>query len=118
MNLPVIFSKVLSAGRRVAGNGLLFAKAHAPELLVGTGIAGYGATVYSACKATAKAHDIMDDRDDAVEGIAKSNLLRSEQDEAIAMTEKRPSGRSSRLIFQLRQWAWRPRRWFSADSAC
>lgn len=67
MNLPVIFQKVLGGCKKVAGNSLLFAKAHAPEMLVGGGIIGYGATVYSACKATVKTRDILDSRDEVIE---------------------------------------------------
>ena len=88
MNLPVIISKVLTAGKQAAGNGLLFAKAHAPEILVGSGIAGFGATVYSACKATAKAHDIMDDRDSAIGEIEDAFMPADQKEEAIEMTQK------------------------------
>ena len=66
MNLALIFSKVGAAIKAAAGNGLLFAKAHAPEILVGSGIVGFGVTVVGACNATVKAKEAMDTRDDFV----------------------------------------------------
>lgn len=66
MNLPVIFQKLTSGLRQVAGNGMLLAKAHAPEILVGSGLAGFGVTVYSACRATVKTQDILERRDQCI----------------------------------------------------
>lgn len=73
MNLPVIFSKALNWGKTMAGNGLLLAKAHAPEILVGTGVAGFGLTVYGACKATVRAQEILDEKE------TKLNLIQEQQ---------------------------------------
>lgn len=66
MNLPVIFSKAATVVKNAAGGGALFVKAHAPEMLVGGGVVGFVLTVVSACKATSKAHDIMDEKEEAL----------------------------------------------------
>lgn len=67
MNLGLIFQKIAGVCKHAAGNSALFVKAHAPEILLGTGIAGAGATVYSACKATVKARDILESRDECID---------------------------------------------------
>ena len=87
MNLRVIFNHVLGGAKKAADTSLLFAKAHAPEVLVGAGIAGFGATVYSACKATVKTQEIMDDRDDAIAEI-EERVGAGSREEAIAMTRR------------------------------
>ena len=69
MNLPVIFSKIGVFAKNAASGSSLFLKAHAPEILVGSGVAGFVVTVVSACKATTKAHDILE----AKEGALKDN---------------------------------------------
>lgn len=61
MNLPVIFSKTLNTIKRLTGNGWLLAKKHAPEIMIGTGVVGFGATIYSTVKATNKTNDITDE---------------------------------------------------------
>ena len=66
MNLPVIFSKLGTIAKNAASGSGLFLKAHAPEILVGSGIIGFGVTVVGACKATSKAHDIMDEKEEAL----------------------------------------------------
>lgn len=65
MNLPVIFTKIGGiAGKAVGGCGL-FLKAHAPEIMVGSGIIGFGLTIAGACEATSNAIAIMEDTEDA-----------------------------------------------------
>lgn len=66
MNLPVILSKALGIVKKAAGGSGLFLKAHAPEILVGSGIVGFGVTVVGACKATSKAHDILEAKEEAL----------------------------------------------------
>ena len=73
MNLPVIFSKVADLARKAANGSSLFLKAHAPEILVGSGIVGFGVTVVGACKATSKAHDILDDKEAAMTDLEYMN---------------------------------------------
>lgn len=63
MNLPVIFSKIGSVVKSACGNGLLLARKHAPEIMIGTGIIGFGATIVETVKATNKTNDIIDERD-------------------------------------------------------
>lgn len=66
MNLPVILSKAFGIAKNAVSGSGLFLKAHAPEILVGTGIVGFGATVVGACKATSKAHDILEAKEQAL----------------------------------------------------
>lgn len=82
MNFPVIFSKVLGVVKSAAGNSGLFLKAHAPEILVASGIVGFGVTVVGACKATSKAHDILEAKEDALRDndLALNDRIISEKD--------------------------------------
>lgn len=66
MNLPVILGKIGNAVRKAAGGSGLFIKAHAPEIMVGTGVTGFVVTVISACKATGKAHEILEVKEEAL----------------------------------------------------
>ena len=66
MNLPVIFSKIGTIAKNAAGSSGLFLKAHAPEIMVGGGVAGFVLTVVGACKATDKAHDILEAKEEAL----------------------------------------------------
>ena len=69
MNLPVIFSKAFQVTKGFAGNGMLLAKKHAPELMIGAGILGFGATIYETVKATNKTNDILDEKEATVATI-------------------------------------------------
>ena len=69
MNLPVIFSKAFQVTKGFAGNGVLLAKKHAPELMIGAGILGFGATIYETVKATNKTNDILDEKEATVATI-------------------------------------------------
>lgn len=62
MNLPVIFTKVANTARNLAGNGLLIARKHAPEIMIGGGLAGFGLTIYETIKATNKTNDILEEK--------------------------------------------------------
>ena len=78
MNLPVIFSKAFQVTKGFAGNGILLAKKHAPELMIGAGIFGFGATVYETVKATNKTNDILDEKEAT---MATIEAMRDECDE-------------------------------------
>ena len=67
MNLPVIFTKVLNTTKGIAGNGWLLAKKHAPEIMIATGIVGFGATVVETVNATNKTNDILENRERKIE---------------------------------------------------
>lgn len=67
MNLPVIFSKIGAIAKNAAGSSGLFLKAHAPEIMVGGGVAGFVLTVVGACKATDKAHEILEEKEAALQ---------------------------------------------------
>jgi hypothetical protein len=62
----MIFSKVGSAAKTALGGSGLFLKAHAPEIMIGGGVTGFVLTVISACKATDKAHDILEAKEEAL----------------------------------------------------
>lgn len=82
MNFPVIFSKALGVMKNAASGSGLFFKAHAPEILVGTGVVGFGLTVVGACKATSKAHDILEAKEEALNDndLAFQDNIISEKD--------------------------------------
>ena len=60
MNLKPIFSKMLTAAKKIGGNGWLFAKKHAPEFMIGGGIIGFGLTIWQTINATNKTRDILE----------------------------------------------------------
>lgn len=92
MNFPVIFSKIGTAAKNAAGGTVLFTKAHAPELLVGGGVAGFVLTVIGACKATGKAVDIIEEKEDALREndtyLAEGVLTQKEHDDNIRVMNR------------------------------
>ena len=80
-----IFSKVVPAVKSFAGNGLLIARKHAPEIMIGAGIAGFGGTIYATAKATLKTNEILEKRDALLDNVAVNqeyNPSYSEKDKA------------------------------------
>ena len=73
MSLPVIFSKVANAAKSFVGNGALFAKKYAPELMIGSGIAGFGATIFATVKATNKTNDLIEEREISIKAIENAH---------------------------------------------
>lgn len=69
MSLPAIISKFGTTAKAFAGNGAIFAKKYAPELMIGTGIAGFGATIFATVKATNKTNDIVQEREATLKTI-------------------------------------------------
>lgn len=69
MNLPMIFSNIGRVFKGAAGGGLLFAKKHAPEIMIGTGLAGFGLTIVETVTATNKSNDILRRRDVELSGF-------------------------------------------------
>lgn len=69
MNIGLIFKNAASAIRKVSGNGILLAKRYAPELMIGGGLAGFGVTIVGACKATSKAHEILERKEEALSNL-------------------------------------------------
>lgn len=63
MNLPVIFSKAAAGVKLLAGNGVILAKKHAPEILIGGGIAGFVLTIVETVKATNDTNDIHEEKE-------------------------------------------------------
>lgn len=68
MNLPVILTKALAGARTLGGNGLLLAKKHAPEIMIGSGLIGFVVTVIETVHATNATNEILEERD---ENLAK-----------------------------------------------
>lgn len=69
MNIGMIFKGIANGARNLGGNGILIAKKHAPEILIGTGIVGFVGTVISACKATTKAHELIEEKERREENV-------------------------------------------------
>lgn len=69
MNVTGFFKGLLSTAKSAAGNAGLVVKAHAPEILIGTGVVGFGVTVVEACGATNKARDILDEKEDRIRNV-------------------------------------------------
>lgn len=65
--------KALSAVKHACGTGWIFAKKHAPELMIGTGVAGFGATIWQTVKATNKTNDIFADKERRI-GLCNKQL--------------------------------------------
>ena len=63
MILPVILSKIGAVAKSVAGNGMLLAKKHAPEIMITSGILGFGGAIYETVKATNKTNDILEEKE-------------------------------------------------------
>lgn len=63
MNLPVIFSNVSSLFKGAVSTCTFFARKHAPEIMISTGLAGFGLTIVETVKATNKTNDILECRD-------------------------------------------------------
>lgn len=63
MNLPVIFSNVSGLFKGAFSTCTFFARKHAPEIMIGTGLVGFGATIFETVKATNKTNDILETRD-------------------------------------------------------
>lgn len=71
MSLSVIFGKAGTILKNIAGNGALMVKAHAPEIMIGAGIAGFGATIYETVKATNKTNDIVEEKERTIRTIVE-----------------------------------------------
>ena len=82
MNLPLMLSRACNTARSLGANGLLLAKKHAPEILIGSGIVGYGVTIVSACKGTIKTQEALERRDEAIE-YYEANYAGAEKDQEI-----------------------------------
>ena len=63
MQLQVILKNIGNNIKSVAGNGILLAKKHSPELLIGGGVAGFVLTIVETVKATNKTNDILERRE-------------------------------------------------------
>lgn len=93
MNLATTIAKHLPKG---AHRALLLAKKYSPEILTGLGIVAGGATVVTACRATAKLPDILDEHENRKEliqetleeGTTEIQFEREEEPRVLLYTEK------------------------------
>lgn len=69
MNAPLIFSRIGLVAKQAAGAGVMMARKHAPELMIGAGIAGFIATIAETVKATNKTNDILEHKDNWMDRI-------------------------------------------------
>ena len=69
MNVGLIFSRIGTLAKQTAGAGALMARKHAPELMIGFGIAGFAATIAETVRATNKTNEILEHRDSRMERI-------------------------------------------------
>ena len=69
MNLQGLLKTITDSAKGAAKSGILIVRAHAPEAMIGGGIVGFGITVYEACKATAKAHDILEEKETIIQSM-------------------------------------------------
>ena len=63
MNLPVIFSNVGKVIKNASGMTWLFAKKHAPEVMIGAGLTGFVVTIVETVVATNKTNDILAEKE-------------------------------------------------------
>lgn len=77
LNLNSVIKSAGNTARGIAGNAGLIVKAHAPEILVSAGLIGFGGTIWSACKATSKAHDILAEKEESMAEL-NDQLLRND----------------------------------------
>lgn len=69
MNVGLIFTKIANGIKNAASGGMLLAKKHAPELLIGAGLTGFVATVIETVGATNKTNEILDHKEERLNRI-------------------------------------------------
>ena len=72
MNVGLIFTRIGNAVKSVAGNGIVLAKKHAPELMIASGITGFVVTVIETVHATNKTNDILEIREEKLDECTKA----------------------------------------------
>lgn len=72
MNVGLIFSKAGNVLKRTAGTSILFAKKHVPEIMIGSGIAGFIVTVVQTVNATNKTNEVLERKEYRMERIEDS----------------------------------------------
>lgn len=80
MNVGLIFTNIGNAVKSAAGTSMLFAKKHAPEILISSGITGFVITVIETVKATNKTNDILETREVKLDSCTKALSYAVEND--------------------------------------
>lgn len=87
MNIPVIFSKMASGAKALAGSSVILAKKHAPEILIAGGIGGFILTIVETVKATNDTNDIHEEKERVMESLdtalAQDALTQEEYDSEV-----------------------------------
>lgn len=78
MNVGMIFKSATSAIKGFAGNGLLLAKKYTPEIMITSGIVGFGLTIIGTVRATNKTNDILDRKEIRSDRIETEHRLNDE----------------------------------------
>ena len=110
MNLPVIFSKALTAVKGVGGKALLIGKKRSPEICIALSILGFGGTIIATVHATNETRDILDEKEESEKlceqrrsiGFGKDVIPYTEQDYIIDI--KKLKRRTRRKLLK----AWWP----------
>lgn len=63
MNVTAILKAITDGAKSVCGTAWIFGKRHAPEIMIGGGILGFGLTVFETVKATNKTNDILEEKE-------------------------------------------------------
>ena len=69
MSIVNMLKSVMATARGIGGGAVMLARKHAPEILVGSGVVGFGITIVASVKATNKAHDILEDKEKQEEKV-------------------------------------------------
>lgn len=77
--MKAVVKKIAAPVGKVAAKVSFKVKKHSPEILLGVGIVGIGVTVVTACKATLKAGDILDEYAEAKEKIEEAKEASKEK---------------------------------------
>lgn len=67
MSLATILTTILNGAKHAGGAVAMIGKKYAPEIMIGTGILGFGLTVFETVKATNKTNDILEAKDARIE---------------------------------------------------
>lgn len=105
MNIPVIFSKALEGAKVLAGNGVILAKKHSPELLIGGGIAGFILTIVETVKATNDTNEIHESKENCIMNLEEEfdcgEITQEEFDREIRDVKRWARGRMIRAWWKV-----------------
>lgn len=74
LNLNAILNSVKTGAKGATSTVIHAGKTYAPQIMVVTGVAGFGYSIYSGCKATVKAHDILEEQDATLQAMEQEKI--------------------------------------------